>query len=706
MSIAITDDHVELATTVRRWTSDRKVLAAARAVADGDRGERDDTWAELAALGWIGLAASEANGGSGAGLATLAVVLEELGRACQPGPFLPTVVAATAIDRWAPDPTPSRALIDGTLAGGFGLEPGGPVWGGATADRFVIPIEGSGQARWLIVDRDEVEVVPLPSFDTTRQLATIVLPEGIALDPTRMLSIDAEIVSMATLLASAEAVGVASWCVDTAAEYAANRIQFGRPIGQFQAVKHRCADALVAVEAARALVWDAVLAVDAGDDGAGVAVAAANSWAPAAAFRAAKDCIQVLGGIGYTWEHDAHLFLKRATATHQLLPREAHWRADLVARVRDGEQRELALDLPAEAETVREQVREFVEALVANDKSTWNESIASAGYLVPHWPAPYGLDASPLHQLVIDQEFARARIRRRHLQVAAWVLPTIIAHGTDDQRERWVMPSLMGDLRWCQMFSEPGAGSDLASLSTRAARVEGGWSITGQKVWTTMAREADWAICLARTDPDAPKHRGITCFMLDMSTPGIDIRPLRELTGMAMFNEIFLDDVFVPDDCVVGPVDGGWECARTTLANERVSMSSGSSFGPGVAALFDLADRCGLAEDPLLTDRLGELMATAHAVSMLGVRTTLRALGGAQPGPEASVRKLLGVEHEQLVQEVGLGLLGPQGAVVDGDGAVWTAGFLGNRALSIAGGTSEIQRNVIAERLLGLPKDP
>jgi alkylation response protein AidB-like acyl-CoA dehydrogenase len=256
------------------------------------------------------------------------------------------------------------------------------------------------------------------------------------------------------------------------------------------------------------------------------------------------------------------------------------------------------------------------------------------------------------------------------------------------------------------MFSEPDAGSDLAGLTTRATRVDGGWSITGQKVWTTMAREADWAICLARTDPDAPKHAGIGCFLVDMRTPGIDIRPLRELTGMAMFNEIFLTDVFVPDECVVGAPTAGWECARTTLANERVSMASGSSFGPGALALLDLAATRGRLDDPLVVDRVGGLLVEAHALAALGTRTTLRAIGGGQPGPEASVRKLLGVEHEQDVQEAGLDLLGPDAAVTEGDGAAWTGGFLGNRALSIAGGTSEIQRSLIAERLLGLPKDP
>ena len=332
--------------------------------------------------------------------------------------------------------------------------------------------------------------------------------------------------------------------------------------------------------------------------------------------------------------------------------------------------------------------------------------LAESGYLVAHWPPPWGLGASPVEQLVIDECFRAAGIRRRHLQVAGWVLPTLIAHGSAEQQERFIRPSLRGEIMWCQMFSEPGAGSDLASLSTRAERVEGGWALTGQKVWTTLARQSQWAICLARTDPDAPKHDGIGCFLVDMSSAGLDIRPLRELTGMALFNEVFLDEVFVPDDCVVGEPTAGWSVARTTLANERVSMASGSSFGPGIAALFDLAAHQHVVEDPLVVDRLGALAIDAHAIAILGVRTALRALGGGQPGPEASVRKLLGVTHEQDVQEIGLDLLGPDSVVLEGDGATWTAGFLGNRALSIAGGTSEIQRNVIAERLLGLPKDP
>jgi alkylation response protein AidB-like acyl-CoA dehydrogenase len=312
-----------------------------------------------------------------------------------------------------------------------------------------------------------------------------------------------------------------------------------------------------------------------------------------------------------------------------------------------------------------------------------------------------------VEQLVIDQELDRARIRRPHLGVGAWAAPTIVAHGTLEQQERWVRPTLLGELNWCQLFSEPGAGSDLASLATKAARTAGGWLLSGQKVWTTLAKEADWGICLARTNPDVPKHLGITYFLVDMRSEGIDVRPLRELTGQAMFNEVFLTDVFVTDDCVVGPVNGGWPLARTTLANERVAMGSGSSFGGGVEAVLALiASRPDLARDPIVLDQTGGLLADAQSVALLGLRTAARALRGGQPGPESSVRKLLGVEHDQAVQEFGLALLGPQGATTEGPAGQWVYGFLANRCLTIAGGTSEIQRNVIAERLLGLPRDP
>jgi alkylation response protein AidB-like acyl-CoA dehydrogenase len=356
---------------------------------------------------------------------------------------------------------------------------------------------------------------------------------------------------------------------------------------------------------------------------------------------------------------------------------------------------------------MRDELRAFLAELKDLDGQERRNRLAEAGYVVPNWPRPWGRDADALEQLVIADEMRAAKVRLPSIAVGAWALPNLIVYGTPEQQERWIMPTLRGEIAWCQLFSEPGAGSDLASLTTRATRIEGGWLLNGQKVWTSMAREADWGICLARTDPDAPKHAGISCFMLDMQTPGIDIRPLRELTGEAWFNEVFFNDVFVPDDCLVGAEHDGWRAARTTLANERVFMGSGSSIGYGVEGLLRLLRETGAVESEVALDEVGGFVCEAHALAVLGFRLTLKALAGADPsGSEAAVRKLLGAEHDQRVQEVGLEMLGPAGVIPDGDANMWVHGFLFNRCLTIAGGTTDVQRNVIAERLLGLPRDP
>jgi alkylation response protein AidB-like acyl-CoA dehydrogenase len=588
-------------------------------------------------------------------------------------------------------------MVSGTLA---------PVWCGTIADFVVAPVTVEGDERWCVLSA--FTAVPIASLDPTRPLASIAVSESVPPDRQLPLLTRDVVLSLTATVLAAECAGMGGWCVDTAAEHAKVRTQFGRPIGQFQAVKHRCADMLVRVEQARSVAWDAALAYDTEETPPAeleLAAYVAGAVAPEAACDAAKDCIQVLGGMGFTWEHDAHIYLRRATSIRQLIGGVAPWRAGVATRALAGTRRRLHLALPPEAEAFRDTVRDFVASVTGLEPAAQRERVVDGGWFTPHWPPPWGRDAGAVEQLVIDEEFRRARIRRPDLAVGAWAAPTIVAHGTIEQQERWVRPTLVGTLQWCQLFSEPGAGSDLASLTTRATRVDGGWSINGQKVWTTMAVEADWGILLARTNPDVAKHLGITYFILDMRTPGIEVRPLRELTGLAMFNEVFFTDVFVPDDCVIGEVDGGWPLARTTLANERVAMGSGSSFGGGVEAVLKLVASLDPLDDVAL-DHLGGLLAEAQSVSLLGLRSTHRSVAGAKPGPEASVRKLLGVEHDQRAQEFGLGLLGAGGATVVDAGAQWTFGFLANRCLTIAGGTSEIQRNVIAERLLGLPRDP
>jgi alkylation response protein AidB-like acyl-CoA dehydrogenase len=614
---------------------------------------------------------------------------------------------------------PASAVLTGTPTADGGLVLEGevvPVLAVALARRLVAPVSvpagdgGEATLQWCVLDLDAagVTVEPLASLDPTRRVGRVRV-QGVALAAERRLpeASDALVRDLALVVVAAECAGGARWCLEVGTEHARDRRQFGRPIGQFQAIKHRLADMLVTVEQVTALAWDAAQAADAGEvSQAGLSAILAGALVLDAYVECAKGCIQVLGGMGFTWEHDAHLHLRRALTLRQLVGPSAALRVEASRTAVAGSRRRLAIELPEDAEAVRAEVHAAVaEVAAATEPDERRRRLVDAGLLTPHWPAPWGRGAGPVEQLVIDEELAAVKVHRPNLAVGAWALPTIIAHGTEAQQERWVGPTLRGDMVWCQLFSEPGAGSDLASLSTRATRDGAGWVLNGQKVWTSIARQAHWGICLARTDPDAPKHEGITYFIVDMRSAGIEVRPLREITGDAMFNEVFFTDVFVPDDCVVGAVNGGWRLARTTLANERVSMASGATFGFGVEWILRTL-QAEVQPDPVVLDELGGLLAEAQSVALLGARSTLRSVSGVEPGPEASVRKLLGAEHEQRVQELGLTLLGPLGATVEGDAGRWARGFLSTRCLTIAGGTSEVQRNVIGERILGLPRDP
>jgi alkylation response protein AidB-like acyl-CoA dehydrogenase len=706
MAIGITEEHEELRQAVRRFVDARIPPAVPRAVVNGAIG-RPEFWAAIGEPGWLGLHVSEKNGGAGYGLVEQAVVVEELGRACAPGAYVPTVVAA-AILQEAGGPAAAELLpklTTGELTGAVALTGYRSVFGAADAGVIVCEVGGD----WVALDAaSSVSLGDLPSLDLTRPVGRLDVDSAVVPNDRKLSGLTAERVrDLAAVLLAAEAIGIAQWCVDTASEYAKVRVQFGRPIGQFQGVKHRCADMLARTELARAAVWDAARAAHDVDNGAGLAIAAAAALAFDAAFLNGKDCVQTLGGIGFTWEHDAHLYLRRAITLHQLAGTPDEWRVRAARELQGGARRRLAVDLGPDAETYRNEVRELLADVAQDSPKEQRERFARDGYLTPGWPRPWGRDAEALELLVIEEEFRAAKVTRANIGVGAWALPTLIVYGTPEQQERWIPATLRGEINWCQLFSEPGAGSDLAGLSTRATRVEGGWVLNGQKVWTSMAAHAQWGICLARTAPDRPKHEGISCFMVDMKTPGIDIRPLRELTGAEMFNEVFFDDVFVPEDCLVGAEHDGWRCARTTLANERVYMGGSNTIGGGVVGALRAAEARGLADDRLVLAEIGDLAVTGHALAVLGFRMTLQALAGADPsGSEAAVRKLLGVQQDQRVQEVGLSLMGADAAATDGEAGAWSSAFLFNRCLTIAGGTSDVQRNVIAERLLGLPRDP
>ncbi len=715
MSIAITDDHRALARTASDFLGKNGARGAARALLEAQAEPLPDFWAEMGRLGWLGLHLPDKYGGSGFGLPELVIVVEELGRAVAPGPFVPTVIASAVISALGSPDLQERllpGLAGGSLVGAVGLGGdvavrdgsahgrAGVVLGGHLADVLVVP---AGDDVLVVEPAAGGVTADVPAnLDPARRAARVTLDGAAAevLPGGRQVLTD-----LARSILAAEAAGVARECTEQASGYAKVREQFGRPIATFQAVKHHCANMLVAAELATAAVWDAARAAAAGGDQFSYTAAIAATQAVPAASENAQLNIQVHGGIGFTWEHDAHLYLRRAAAIEALVDAEAA-ASDVTDLVRRGVRRSAAIDLPPEAEPIREEVRQVVERVRGLDGDARRQALIESGYAMPHWPRPWGRDAGALEQLVVEQEFAAAGIERPSYGITGWVILTLIQHASPDQVARWVRPALNQEVIWCQLFSEPGAGSDAAGITTRAVRTDGGWLINGQKVWTSGAHLASYGLATVRTNPDAPKHNGITMVVIDMHAPGVSVRPLRMATGNSDFNEVFFDDVFIPDDDVVGPVDGGWTVARATLGNESVSIGSGDGgrtlppdvfIGPLEAHPERLAG--GAA-------RVGRHFARIQVMGVLNLRSAHRAVAGGGPGPEGNVTKLLLAENGHEAAAILAALAGPDTAFLDGPGAIAAMVVLGNRALSIAGGTSEIKRNQIGERILGLPRDP
>ena len=370
----------------------------------------------------------------------------------------------------------------------------------------------------------------------------------------------------------------------------------------------------------------------------------------------------------------------------------------------------MEFELPPSDDPRRVEVRDWLEA----NPSPSPVALAHAGYTVPHWPRPWGLDADPIHQIIIDEELRCARVSRPYNPIGiGWAGPTLLAAGTEEQKARYLMPLVEGTDIWCQLFSEPGSGSDLAGLGTRAVRDGDEWIVNGQKIWTSLGHQARYGILIARTDPDAPKHRGISYFVCPMDTPGIEIRPIIEMTGGHTFNEVFLTDVRIPADHLVGEVNDGWRLAKVTLSNERVSLSSGGALwgqGPGADDLLDIVRARGGVHDPVMRERLVDLYIESQILRLIRLRTVTAAIKGTEPGPEASIRKILADEHGQHILAAAKDLagaggmltdVGPLGAPVD----LWHHGYLFAPALTVGGGTGDVQRNIVAERVLGLPHD-
>ncbi len=729
MPIAITPEHQDLADSVRSLVArvaPSEVLHAALETPSEDLVNPPPYWQAASEQGLQGVHLAESVGGQGFGILELAIVLAEFGRGAVPGPFVPSAIASALIAAHDPDAKVLAELASGAAIGAYALDSGltatrqgdvlvirgevRAVPAAAQASILVLPVAIDSGEEWVVLRSEQLEITPVRSVDPLRPIADICanaveVGDDVVLDNLSMTKAHA----LMTTLLSAESVGVARWATDAASAYAKIREQFGRPIGQFQAIKHKCAEMIADTERATAAVWDAARALDETGEDAHVAFAAAvaATLAPAAAQRCTQDCIQVHGGIGFTWEHDTNVYYRRALMLAACFGRSSEYPQRVVHTATTTGMRAVDIDLDPDTEKLRAEIRAEVAALKEMDRESRRVAIAEAGWVLPYLPQPWGRASSPVEQVIIAQEFAGGRVKRPQVGIAAWIIPSIVAFGTEEQKQRFLPPTFRGEMVWCQLFSEPGAGSDLAGLSTKATKVDGGWRITGQKIWTTAAQYSQWGALLARTDPNAPKHNGITYFLLDMKSEGVTVKPLKELTGQEFFNTVYIDDVFVPDEYVLGEVNRGWEVSRNTLTAERVSI--GGSDLNFLATLPQFVDfvRDGHF-DQVARHRAGQLIAEGHAAKVLNLRSTLLTLAGGDAMPSAAISKLLSMRTGQGYAEFAVSSFGTDAVIGDPDTlqGKWGEYLLSSRATTIYGGTSEVQLNIIAERLLGLPRDP
>jgi alkylation response protein AidB-like acyl-CoA dehydrogenase len=728
--------------------------AAARAVADGAAPGADETWKNLVALGLVGLSLPEALGGSGGAIGDEAIVVERLGYVVAPVPAITTICAAHVLGsgeselarQLAQRLARGEAKVGVALSAEHGTElPVASVEDGADAildgtvpdliegcdlDVLLIPRGG----KWWAVDVPGagVEVEALETVDPTRPYAKVTL----AAAKGRFVSTmnPADVLAMAWALFGAESVGVAQAALDLAVEYSLDRKQFGQPIGRFQAIKHKMTDSLVALEAGRSAVLGAVSS-DVPDQR---MARIAKATATAAAIQVVGDAIQTHGAIGCTWEHDLHLLLRRAKFCQLVLQspdehlalisdellRETRELNRLAYRDRPRVDVSAGLAIDAESQAFIDEFRDWLDRTVTPELKAslrvpdrdsrnaalrdWQALMDDGGWSGVHWPREAGgRDASILQQALYHLE-----IGQRRLPVAignrglALVGPTIIRHGTEEQKQRFLRATRRADILWASGLSEPSSGSDLASLRTRGIVDGNELVVSGHKIWTTNAEIADYLFALIRTGPAVPKHDGISCVAIPMNSPGVEVRPIKRMTGVADFNEVFLDEVRVPLDSVFGKINEGWKVAKTTLSHEHLTNFLGRQLraetvvATVLSRLAEREDKHGVV-DTSLRRRVAQAFVNAQLLRLHGLRNVTKVQTGQDPGAEGSIMKLFGQEEEKRVFELAVDVKGSDGILA----GTWPTAYLSTRASTIGGGTSEVHRNKIAERVLGMPRD-
>jgi len=727
--------------------------------ASADRG----LWTELASLGWTGLGIGESQGGAGLSLEDRVVLFEELGRTLAPVPFFsgvalatPCVIGDDQLARrvaegvsvvtlaWAEADAPE--LLSANVAtmvrdGGGSLTLSGvkvrvPDLEGA--DEIIVSARSDDGVGLYLVRASARGVTRRAelSIDGTRHGGTLELHDVAAtalVGPEETTAVLTRVAREGSVALCYEALGVAGELLRDAAAYASTRQQFGRAIGSFQAVAAPLADRYVAIELARALAQWAAVACDFDQD-ADVAVAAAMAACSETAVRTAEVAIQVAGAIGFTWEHHYHRYLRRALWIDEF-GGSAQTRHERVASALLDERRaprvtELFDD--EEVASFRAAVRTWIHEQFPTQargidlisplevyeqiKERWQKLMNETGLLVAHWPTESGgRGLSALHTAIFREEAIRVHPRVSHGDGGSdLVAPLLMEYGTDEQKARLLEGIRRETEYWAQGFSEPDAGSDLAALKMRAVLEGDVWVLNGQKTWSTYSPVAEWLFVLARTDPDASRHRGITCFIVNANAPGVDVRPIRDIAGTEEFGEVFFTDVRVPASDVLGPVNEGWSVAVMTLAIERV-IESCEDIGEldfMMDRLIDcLSDWCeeasAYARDGAVRQRVAALWGQLQAVRLVQYRCLLALATSPVPPPESEILKLAWSELSQQVARLALDLFGPLANSTPRATTVarfWEFWYMMSRSVTIYAGTSEILRSVIAERILGLPR--
>ncbi len=677
MTLAITVEQEQLVDAVSSFAARHAPIDKTRAAFDSiATGELPHWWSEFVENGFHAVHLPGRVGGQDGTLADMACVVEAAAAALLPGPVLSTV-SASAVANLAdssakplvtdlaagttaavvlPEHCDVRAVPDG---GSWRLRgTSGSVLGICAAQRILLPARAAdGDELWFALDATAqspgLTIEPQQGTDLCTDVGVLDLADHVVPDSAVISGLSTERARCVVVaLAACAAAGAVRRCADAATEYIRTREQFGRPVGSFQALQHKAAVLLVNSELAASSAWDAVRAEGESIEQHRLAAASAAVMAVAAAPDLVLDALLMFGAIGYTWEHDTHLYWRRATSLAASLGPMTHWTRE-VGELARKHKRSNTIDLGDVESEFRARVAATLDKAMRlpNDHYSGDirtpglatgpqrDLLAQEGLVAPNLPAPWGVGASAVQQVIIADEFGkRPELIRPSLGIAEWILPTILTSGSDLQRERFATPILRGAQPWCQLFSEPGAGSDLASLSTRATKVDGGWSINGHKIWTSLAHQAQFGALLARTDPDAKKHRGIGYFLIDMTSPGVEVSPIKQASGRFEFNEVFLKDVFVPDDMLVGQPDEGWSLAVSTMAVERTAIGNYVSIDRAEGASPNSRNSrpgagCGAA-------RARRGRGLQHGDQSPGAARNASAGGGAGAGPDVQHRQV------------------------------------------------------------------